>query len=224
MRFRTTLVDVNTLTKVVQTIHKVTARCIVRLDPEDMKLICTADPDGVHIWCQLSLESFFKDYRVESNFNNQINFEVSTDTLLQALRSAVNAVDVLLRLTKRDKEPLLSFSIANATHTGARMEIVQEVGIKVMRPAEAARVSEPMCPAPDVHIYLPKLYKLRAVAERMKAVSSSICISANKDQVFLMAVDQPEISIETTWKKCGRPPPLGESVTYHPAGLPYLYP
>ena len=42
---------------------------------------------------------------------------VSTDTLLQALRSAQNAVDVLLRLTKRDRDPLLSFAIANAVST-----------------------------------------------------------------------------------------------------------
>jgi HUS1 checkpoint protein len=113
MRFRTTLVDINTLTRIIQTIHKVSPRCLIRLEGEHVRFICTAEADGVSIWSQISVEYFFKDYRVESNYNNEINFEINTDTLLQALRSAQNAVDVMMRLAKRDKEPLLSFAIAN---------------------------------------------------------------------------------------------------------------
>lgn len=117
MRFRTTLVDIGTLSKVIQSIHKVSPRCIVRLEPDDVRFICTAaesSEGGVQIWSQLSVPFFFKEYRVESNFNNQINFEVPTDMLLQALKSAQGAIDVLLRLSKRDRDPLLSFSIASA--------------------------------------------------------------------------------------------------------------
>lgn len=65
-------------------------------------------------------------------------------------------------------------------------------------------------PLPQVHIYLPKLYKLRTVAERMKAVSSSIWISANRQECFTMSVEETEISMETTWKKCGHPSISGE--------------
>lgn len=212
MRFRTSVEDINTLTRIVQTIHKVSPRCIVRLEPQDVRLICTSDASssssdsgGVQIWSQISVESFFRDYRVESNFNNQINFEISTDTLLQALRSSSNAVDVMIRLAKRDKDPLLSFSIANATHSGSRLEIVQDVLIKVMRPAESMRIKEPLCPDPDVHIFLPKLFKLRTVAERMKAVSGAIYLSANHKSEFRMSVEQPEIQMETTWRGCGHP-------------------
>ncbi|CAO1629287.1 unnamed protein product [Sympodiomycopsis kandeliae] len=209
MRFRTTLEDINTLTRIIQTIHKVSPRCIIRLEPNDVRFICTSESSssaqGIQIWSQISVDSFFKDYRVESNFNNQINFEVSTDTLLQALRSGVNAIDVMMRLAKRDKEPLLSFAIANASHSGSKIEIVQDVLIKVLRPAESARIKEPLCPDPDVHIFLPKLYKVRTVAERMKAVSNHIYISANHQSEFRMSVEQPEIQMETTWKKCGHP-------------------
>lgn len=212
MRFRTTLEDINTLTRIVQTIHKVSPRCIIRLEPTDVRFICTSSEstsstasEGIQIWSQISVESFFKDYRVESNFNNQINFEISTDTLLQALRSGQNAVDVMMRLAKRDKDPLLSFAIANASHSGSKLEIVQDVLIKVLRPAESTRIKEPLCPDPDVHIFLPKLYKLRTVAERMKAVSGHIYISANRKEEFRMSVEQTEIQIETTWRGCGHP-------------------
>ncbi|CAO1618742.1 unnamed protein product [Parajaminaea phylloscopi] len=205
MRFRTTLVDINTLTRIVQTIHKVSPRCTVRLEPDDVRFICTADADGVQIWSQLKVAAFFKDFRIESNFNNQINFDIATDMLLQALKSGQNAVDVMIRLAKRDKDPLLSFAIANASHTGAKLEIAQEILIKILRPAESLSIKEPLCPDPDVHIYLPKLYKVRTVAERMKAVASHIYISANHSEEFMMSVAQPEIRMETTWKKCGHP-------------------
>lgn len=205
MRFRTTLVDINTLVRIVQTIQKVSPRCIIRLEPDDVRFICTAEADGVQIWSQLKVSSFFGEYRVESNFNNQINFEVATDMLLRALKSASNAVDVLMRLAKRGKDPLLSFAIANASHSGSRLEIVQDVLIQVYRPAESMRIKEPLCPEPDVHIFLPKLYKVRTVAERMKAVSSHIYISANRSEEFIMSVAQTEINMETTWRKCGHP-------------------
>lgn len=117
MRFRTTLVDVSTLTRIIQTIHKVSPRMFVRLQPECIKFICTDDSAGVQIWSEIQIGAFCEDYKVQSNNENIINFEVSTDTLLQALRSAQNAVDVLLRLTKRDRDPLLSFAIANAVST-----------------------------------------------------------------------------------------------------------
>lgn len=205
MRFRTTLVDINTLVRMIQAIQKVSPRCIVRLEPEDVRFICTAEADGVQIWSQLKVSSFFKEYRVESNFNNQINFEIATDMLLVALRSSQNAVDVMVRLAKRDKDPLLSFAIANASHSGSKLEIVQDVLIKILRPAESLRIKEPLCPDPDVHIFLPRLYKVRNVAERMKAVASHIYISANRSEEFKMSVAQPEINIESTWKKCGHP-------------------
>lgn len=93
---------------------------------------------------------------------------------------------------------------------GVRLEIVQDILIKVLRPAEAGRIKEPLCPDPDVHIYLPKLYKVRTVAERMKAVSSTIIISANGKDEFTMSVEEPETAIECTWKNCGHPTIAGE--------------
>jgi hypothetical protein len=57
--------------------------------------------------------------RIESNFNNQINLEIATEPLLQALRSTgKDAADVTMRLAKRDRDPLLSFSIGNTVSGG----------------------------------------------------------------------------------------------------------
>lgn len=51
----------------------------------------------------------FSDYRIQSNANNVINLEVSTEPLSQALRSASAAQDVVIKLAKKNDQPVFSF-------------------------------------------------------------------------------------------------------------------
>lgn len=210
MRFRTEIADVSVFTRVVQSIGKVATKCIIKLTPDKIHLICPGDSDGTQIWSQLQVESLFTDYRIESNFQNQINLEVSPDTLLKALRSASHADAVILRLAKRDKDALLSFSISAKSHTGGKLEVMQDVLIKVLKPAEMSRIVEPLCPEPDVHIILPKLLHLRTVADHMKNLSDVLTISANQQGDLKLAVTETEVKLDTTWSKLTHPNIDGE--------------
>ncbi|PWN51227.1 cell cycle checkpoint [Violaceomyces palustris] len=205
MRFRTTIADVSILTRVVLSIGKVTNRCIIRLTPDKIHLICTGDSDGAQIWSQMTVESLFSDYRIESNFQNQINLEVSPETLLKALRSANNATEVTMRLVKRNNDPLLSFSITSNTATGAKLDIIQDVLIRVLKPADIAKVKEPLCPEPDVHIVLPKLANVRTVVEHLRTLSSSLTMSANMEGELKLSIQEDEIKLETTWEGLSHP-------------------
>lgn len=69
---------------------------------------------------------------------------------MRALRSASGAKSLLMRLGKREKDPVLSMTIATASHSGASLEVTQEVLIRILRMSEVAHVTEPMCPTPDV--------------------------------------------------------------------------
>lgn len=69
------------------------------------------------------------------------------------LRSASGAVEVVLRLGKRNHEPLLSLAIVMAGHSGARLDVVQEILIRILRASELDLIAEPMCPPPDVRCY-----------------------------------------------------------------------
>ncbi|PWY96977.1 cell cycle checkpoint [Testicularia cyperi] len=205
MRFRTQIADVSIFTRVVQSIGKVANKCIIKLTPDKIHLICLGDQDGTQIWSQMQVDSLFQEYRIESNFQNQINLEVSPDTLLKALRSANNAYSVVLRLAKRNKDPLLSFSISAQSHTGAKLEVLQDVLIKVLKPAEMSRIIEPLCPEPDVHIILPKLLHLRTVAEHMRSLSDIVTLSANRQGELRLSVAEDEVKLETTWSKLAHP-------------------
>lgn len=54
-------------------------------------------------------DSMFSDYRIQSNANNVISLEVSTEPLSQALRSASAAQDVIVKLAKKNDQPVFSF-------------------------------------------------------------------------------------------------------------------
>ena len=54
------------------------------------------------------------------------------------------------------------------------------------------------------------MFKVRSVAEKMRNVSKHIYISANRSEEFVLAVEEPEVRIETKWTKCGHPRINGE--------------
>ncbi len=53
----------------------------------------------------------FENYRVESANANQIYMELQAENLLKTLKSAEHANEAVLKLTKKDGLPVLSFSI-----------------------------------------------------------------------------------------------------------------
>ncbi|KAK0545824.1 Checkpoint protein hus1 [Tilletia horrida] len=150
-------------------------------------------------------DQFFAEFRIESNNKNKIYIEVATETLLKAFRSGLNAVQVTMRLAKRNQIPMLSLHITNASHTGGRLVVVQDVLIRILKPAEMERIKEPLCPAPDVHITLPPLLKLRTVCERMRTQSDVATISANREGKFKVEVFTDELKLETCWRNLQHP-------------------
>lgn len=56
-------------------------------------------------------DSLFSDWRIQSNANNDINLEVSPDTLCSALRSCHSSPEVVMKLAKKDNQSVLTFDI-----------------------------------------------------------------------------------------------------------------
>lgn len=70
----------------------------------------TAGTD-IQVWSQINVDALFEDFRIESNMADQIYLELNTDQLLRALRSASSSDEVVCRLIKQGKVPMLSFDI-----------------------------------------------------------------------------------------------------------------
>lgn len=88
---------------------------------------------------------------------------LSSEALLGALRSATasssatssfDAEEVVMKLAKKNDQALLSFEISGQSRVGNRLRVAHDVRIEVMKPADVAKMTEPLCPTPDVRFLL----------------------------------------------------------------------
>lgn len=130
-----------------------------------MHIICNnnAHEGGIGVWSQIKVSAIFEDYRIQSNASNEITLTLSSEALLAALRSAsassgssssanpaLSAEEVTVKLAKKNNVAVLSFEITGMTRMGKQVRVGHDVRIEVMKPAEAAKLAQPLCPDPDV--------------------------------------------------------------------------
>jgi HUS1 checkpoint protein len=106
---------------------------------------------------QIKVDALFTGYRIQSNAANIITMALPSDALLAALKSASSSAstaseteEVIMKLAKKNGQAVLSFEINGLTRVGRKVRVAHDVKIEVMRPADVERLSEPLCPEPDV--------------------------------------------------------------------------
>jgi len=111
MRFKTSVRNIQTFTKLTAALGTLGKVAWVRLDNESVRF--TVIPEtGTQVWAVLSIDSIFEDYTIQSAAEeNTINLELPLAPLHSALKSAINASSASLRLTKKDGIPILSLTI-----------------------------------------------------------------------------------------------------------------
>ncbi|KAF8602854.1 cell cycle checkpoint [Ceratobasidium sp. AG-I] len=212
MRFRACIDEVQTLSKVIQTMEKLSKQCIFKMTETEVHIICLGESDvGVQIWSKLPVDSMFSDYRIQSNANNVISLEVSTEPLSQALRSASAAQDVVVKLAKKNDQPVFSFEAQTESRQGKKMLVTHDVRITVMKTADMEQVKEPLCPQPDLHLILPSLKNLRTIVEHMQHLSDVVAISATRRGELVLAIQTDDVRVSTAWEGCLRPTIEGEA-------------
>lgn len=86
------------------------------------------------MWSNLKIDTVFENYIIQSAAErNTINLEVPIQALHRALKSALGATSVQLRLTKKDNVPTLSLTIVSNSITS---------GNGVVAPGSSARISD----------------------------------------------------------------------------------
>lgn len=136
---------------------------------------------------------------MESN-SEAINIEINISNLNRALRSTFGSSQSQLRLTKKDKLPLLALTVLSTEWTEGNMSlatdqstteqdrpdvigdrrareretrITQEIPIKILHESAVDGLHEPHCPDPDVHIILPGLSQLKSISDRFTKLAST---------------------------------------------------
>ncbi|KAI0730107.1 cell cycle checkpoint [Fomitopsis betulina] len=214
MRFRANIENVSTFYKISQAVEKMQKRCIVKFTENEMHIICNNDAGegGIQVWSQIKVPSLFTEYRIQSNANNEIYLGVTTEALAAALRSAAapsgqqGDAEVIVRLVKRTEVALLSFEINASTRLGRPVRIAHDVRVEILKREDFSRLKEPMCPEPEVHILLPPLAKVRAVAERLRPLAGEmIGIRANREGCFQLRAQTDAASVVVAWNGLSNP-------------------
>ena len=108
---------------------------------------------------KIKIDALFTSYRIQSNASSVITMLIPTDALLAALRSApslsAETEQAVMKLAKKHGHAVLSLEITGVTRVGRRVRVAHDVGIEVMRPVDVERLSEPLCPEPDVRPFSP---------------------------------------------------------------------
>jgi hypothetical protein len=103
---------------------------------------------------QIKVDTIFTSYRIQSNASNAITLSLHSEALLAALKpasvSASDTEDVVVKLAKKNDQAVLSFEITGLTRVGRKLHVAHDVKIEVMKPCDVEKLSEPMCPEPDV--------------------------------------------------------------------------
>ncbi|BGO95559.1 hypothetical protein NBRC10512_007817 [Rhodotorula toruloides] len=223
MRFRAEISNPSQFARLISSLSPLGKSATLKLTEETTHLICmpTGTKSDVQVWSQIANDSIFNTstMRVESNNNNEIYLQLSLDHLAKALRSASGATQVTAKLAKRGGNqgkgdgayPVLSLVIESSSRLGKRLEITQDVAVKVLKTDDLKELKEPLCPQPEVIVILPALQKLRTVTERLKTISSHVTISANNLGELRLRAEADEAKVETEWRGLKRP--NGESMT-----------
>ncbi|OSD01125.1 cell cycle checkpoint [Trametes coccinea BRFM310] len=215
MRFRATIENVDTFSKIVQSVEKLQKRCTIKFGEHEMRIICTGDANegGIQVWSYIKVPSLFTDYRIQSNSGNEICISLPSEALLAALRSAAGSSSVqnsssavaadmqaIMKLAKKGEKSVLSFEITGLTAMGRSITVIQHILIDVLRHSEVERLKEPLCPEPDVHILLPPLGKLRTVVERLRPLAADgVIFRANHSGELQLAVNTENARVEVGW-------------------------
>ncbi|XP_065920705.1 checkpoint protein HUS1-like isoform X2 [Dysidea avara] len=206
MRFRAKQLDIGCITrfsKVVATLTKSVKVCVLRLTPDKLYFVVVerGTVGGINVWCELSQENFFDDYKIEGkDENNEIYLEVALDQLSRTLKTAHNAQVVKIKLVKK-QGAFLMVEVIQPSLVGAQRTVVHDIPVMVVPQRLWADYQEPAMPDIDVSIYLPPLRLLKSVVDRMKNLSCYLMFSANMNGELTLKVETDTVSVATYFKE-----------------------
>ncbi|KAJ5778873.1 Hus1-like protein [Penicillium paradoxum] len=123
MRFRTQIRDSKTFSKLTASLSSLGKVCWMRLEPDVVRFTIIPD-QGTQVWASIPVGTIFDNttYELESN-SDAINMEVNISVLNRALRSCWGSAHAQIRLTKKDRTPLLALTVLSSEWTDGNMAL-----------------------------------------------------------------------------------------------------
>ena len=141
MRFKAKITSefVCVLHGVTAALERVGQTAAMYLDEDFIRLsVSTESPDTTKVFAELNKSVLFEEYRIESQSENTILFEIELDLLSRALSSGKNAHICYLKLAKRGQRPCFCLETK-----ASEVEIVHDIPVKIVRASDIVSYRPP---------------------------------------------------------------------------------
>ena len=187
MRFKARIVteNLNILIGVSQACEKIGKRACIFLDQWHMRVAVIEESiDAPKVFVELSQETVFSEYRIESQSQNQIMFEIELDLLSRALSSGKNAPMCDLKLVKRGLLPHLCLDCK-----ALDVAVQHDIPIRVMKASTIVYYQPPDVNPPQVALELPRGRLLRTILDKMSKLTKVVNITAEQTGRLIFSID-----------------------------------
>ena len=199
MKFRARLSreGVVQLNAIVSNLAKQGETSLIYLDTSFFRFaVQSGSIEGVKAFAEINVENMFVEYRIQSNNNNIITFEVDLTLFSKALSSGKFSSACVIKLSKRDDKPHLSFEYA-ARESLVGLDVLHEIPVKLIRVNNQADILPPNVNDPEVSIMLSKSKSLKYIIDRFTKFSKNVSIRVHPSGRVSMHVDSSNAVIET---------------------------
>eukprot|EP00484_Ammonia_sp_Unknown_P026653 CAMPEP_0197035704 /NCGR_PEP_ID=MMETSP1384-20130603/13426_1 /TAXON_ID=29189 /ORGANISM="Ammonia sp." /LENGTH=352 /DNA_ID=CAMNT_0042465797 /DNA_START=8 /DNA_END=1066 /DNA_ORIENTATION=+ len=214
MRFKCFVQQPQSLIRMLTSLSHMAKDCLIVLSKQTWKFMINEKfVQSSHPQCYASLpiRYVFSHYMIESKANNHILLHINMKNLLAALKSVkeFNAQMTCLKLTKKKQIATLSFEMWNDHGNELRLDLIQDVAVRVVQHSKLFLYEEPQLGAYHASSNFPPLKSIKTVIERMRVINSSVSREKanlfinNENGKFLLQYQNEHCSVKTFFLKLG---------------------
>ncbi|XP_072385156.1 checkpoint protein HUS1 isoform X1 [Diabrotica undecimpunctata] len=188
MKFRAVITDglaMRDFMNISLSLSKFSKECIMRITTRKVYYIISEEESGPRrplVWCELPVNFYFKEYNVVgvNDQYNEIYLEFSTGLLARSLSILKQIVKTLkIKLTNK-QSPCLTLEM-DLVAEEISSQVVHDIPVEVISRKHWSDYEEPRFNDFHVSIQMPNLKALKNIVERLRNMSHSLIVSANKN-------------------------------------------
>jgi HUS1 checkpoint protein len=182
---------------IILSFEKSGANAVIFLDEESMRIsLITDNIESPKCYADISVNELFNDYRINSQTNNTILFELRLSQLSQALSSGKTSSQCQLKLAKRDGKPCLCFE-TKASESSLSVDVKHDIPITVLKFSEGIYHMPPNVNPPNVALDLPNNKIMKTVTDKMMKVTKYTHLTASQSGHIVFRTTHTSADIST---------------------------
>lgn len=214
MRFKAQVKQPAALMPMLSALSHMSKECLIVLCREQWKFMINEKyvNTTAHPQCYAStpIANIFDTYRLDSKSNNEILLQVNIRNLLAGFRSArdFNGTNIL-RLTKKNDLPVLSFEMWEDDGEELRINVIQDVSVRPIQHSKLYLYEEPTLDGYHASSNMPPLRSIRTVIEKMRAINGGgsgeqgMLFINNDDGKLMLQIQTDHCALKTIYQNLG---------------------